>query len=98
MSEILERFARLSPAKWNLLLSQVRGGALQLLAKLSPAPMTRMSVEAMNRAAALDASIDISGAAPPSKVQDSLLLTGATPADIFPGKSIDKSQRPGRFR
>ena len=78
MSEILERFARLSPAKRNLLLSRVGGAALQLLAKLSPAPLTRMSVEEMNREAVLEASFDISGAAPPGKIQNSILLTGAT--------------------
>jgi thioester reductase-like protein len=78
MSDLLERFARLSAAKRNFLLSQVPGGALQVLAKLLPTPLTRMSVEAMNGEAELEPSIDLSRATPSDGSRDSILLTGAT--------------------
>ena len=78
LSELLERFARLSPAKRNLLLSRLPAGVVNLLAKAVPTPLARMSVEEMSREAALGPALDPDGAAPPSRTLDAVLLTGAT--------------------
>ena len=78
MTELLERLARLSPAKRSLLLSHLPGGAIQRVAKLLPNPLTPMSVREMNREAELDSSLDYSAAAGPQNTQEAILLTGAT--------------------